>query len=165
MMLTTIRPSYLSTEVTASSSFRVGALFFGVFPLSFRLFWRIDGNNLQVFVSNPPEVFDERFGAKDERFIEKRDSATTDITGAINLERYGIVNCKREWNITVRWRETESGKSGHRLADVVGKLRNCHVKIPHVRILRLPILWAQLSAASNGVRQLHMSVGTSIDYR
>ena len=38
------------------------------------------------------EACDKRCADQDEGYIEKLDSATTEVTGAINLDMYGIVN-------------------------------------------------------------------------
>ena len=137
-----------------SGYFRYRSTFFGVLmAIITRCLYRI-----------PPEVFDKRCGENDEEYIERLDSATTDITGAINMARYGIVNCKREGDITARWRATESNKLAHRVADVVGKLRNFSVEIPHYRVLRWPILRTQcvgvadrLQTTSYGRQHCHQS--------
>ena len=119
-----------------SGYFRYRSTFFGVLMEIIAMF----------SYRTPPEVSDKLCGENDEAYIERLASATTDITCAKNMGRYGIVNCKMEGSITFRWRETESNKLAHRMADVVGKLSIFFVEIPHCRILRLPILRTQCAA-------------------
>ena len=66
----------------------------GVFSLFSRLLRCINGGGLQASLSNlAPEVAGNCCGESDVEYIEKLDAAETDITGAINMALYGIVNC------------------------------------------------------------------------
>ena len=59
-------------------------------------------------------------GEEDE--VGKLQEATEVVAGEINLGRYGVANCRREGNIAVRWRSTESAKLLRRLHDIGGKI-------------------------------------------
>ena len=57
---------------------------------------------------------------EEEDEVGKLHEATEVVAGAINLGRYGVANCRREGDITARWRATESTKLSHRLRDIGG---------------------------------------------
>ena len=95
MMLTASRPSYVSTEIIDPCFFGLVRYFSGYFRYRSTFFGVLMATIPRRLYRISPEVSDKRCGENDEEYIEGIDSATTDITGAINLAPYGIVNCKR----------------------------------------------------------------------